>query len=171
MRNFYFMKRIALSKRGTKHKGKFALVDDEDFDFLNQYSWNITSGGYVIRYDFTSGKQKGFKMHNGIISSSGNLVVDHINRDKLDNQRCNLRLVNQQQNAINVGKYSGKTSIYKGVSYKKENQKWHAQIQYKRTRFHLGYFDKEHHAAMAYDIAAKTWFGKYAYLNFISVSQ
>lgn len=84
--------------RKTKNYKKYvALVDDEDFDWLNQFKWCITSHGYA-------GKGFGYEsiyMHTMIIKAPKGMMTDHINRNRLDNQRINLRIVTRSQNRIN----------------------------------------------------------------------
>jgi hypothetical protein len=94
------------------------------------------------------------------------LEVDHINHDKLDNRRCNLRIVTRQQNNQNTRPKtsSTRTSAYKGVHLAKG--KWRASIHTNGTTRQLGTFTDEVAAAKAYDQAARYYFGEYAYLNF-----
>ena len=95
-------------------------------------------------------------------------MVDHINRDKLDNRRENLRLCNMTESNRNRGpihfKHSSSiTSKYKGVHWSKN--KWRATIEVNGKKIYLGFFDNEQDAAIAYNEAAKKYFGDYAYLN------
>ena len=95
------------------------------------------------------------------------LVVDHINRNSLDNRRANLRLATHDENARNRVKINKKcSSIYKGVCWNKHHKKWQGQIQVQRKSMHLGYFDDELDAARAYDAAAEKYHGEFACLNF-----
>lgn len=149
------MKKIALS--GKKGKGLFALVDDEDFKRVNKYSWHL-SRGYPNHKD----KQFSAGMHNFIFNGAG---IDHINRNKLDNQKHNLRFANQSQNIGNSKSRKG-TSIFKGVNWIKRDKLWSAEITFNYKHIHIGKFNKELWAAMAYDIFAKEYFGKFARLNF-----
>lgn len=100
-------------------KNKFAKVDNEDFESLNQYKWHYNDG-YAERKE--NGKH--IKMHRELLNAQTSLV-DHINGDTLDNQRKNLRLATRSQNAMNMRKHTGK-SVYKGVS--KEKEYWRVQI-------------------------------------------
>lgn len=158
------MKQIELS--GKKGKGLFALVDDEDYPILSRIKWNITNG-YAV--------WKNVYMHHMVIGSrNSNYIPDHINRNKLDNRKKNIRFVTVQQNLMNSSKRKGKgvTSIYKGVSLRREKsvRPWKAclskTVNKKSVYHHIGYFDSEIKAAIAYDIKAKEIFGEYAAPNF-----
>ena len=155
------MKRVPLTQ------GKFALVDDEDFEWLSRWTWSAYSSRsgnwYATRrvrvsekYDTTS-----IKMHQQILGHSG---VDHRDGDSLNNQRSNLRAASVAQNNANSSSCRGSTSKYKGVSWHKRGQKWSVFIQ----RRYLGLFETEIEAAGAYDKAALETFGEFAKLNLTS---
>ena len=94
--------------------------------------------------------------------------VDHINRNKLDNQVCNLRYATASQNMMNKTKQIGRktSSQYKGVTLEKKSGKWIAQIRIGGKRNYLGIFTSEEEAAMAYDLKAEEAHGEFAVLNF-----
>lgn len=141
--------------------GRHAIVDDEDYEHLSKYNWHYIS--YAVRTDRTSGKQKTVYMHRQIMGSGPQ--ADHINGDRLDNRRSNLRPATNSQNQRNKAKYSGQwTSEYKGVT-KYRNGRWIAGIYIDNKRMHLGYFNSEEDAAQAYNFAAAKHFGEYAKLN------
>jgi hypothetical protein len=122
------MKKIKLTK------GFEAIVDDEDFEYLSQWKWHISTNGYAMRKEhihIAKNKygHKIFRMHRVINNTPDDLFTDHINRDKLDNRRVNLRTVNKSQNGLNVGVGSANTSGYKGVYWDKFNNKWRAEIK------------------------------------------
>lgn len=94
-------------------------------------------------------------------------VVDHINRNILDNRKSNLRICVQAQNTYNRPKTSEKkTSKYKGVSWRKSHNKWQAIIYVDKQQIHIGYYNSEEQAALNYDIAAKKYHKDFSYLNF-----
>jgi hypothetical protein len=89
--------------------------------------------------------------------------VDHINGNKLDNRKSNLRIVTNQENCFNSSRKTGK---YKGVSYVKSRGKWLAQIMKDYKNYFIGYYDTDYAAAVAYDKRALELFGTHARLNF-----
>lgn len=139
-------------------QGKAALVDDEDFDKLNQYKWCF-DGQYAQR----KVGNKTIRMHRVILDSP---QVDHIDGDGLNNQRSNLRVCTHTQNQMNRAKHKIMSSKYKGVSWNKPTEKWRARIETNQGSLYLGLFEVEEEAARAYDEAAKENFGEFARLNF-----
>lgn len=153
------MKKVPLTK------GKFAIVDDGDFDYLSQWKWWINCG-YAVRAITKNGAKKYIFMHAVICNPPDGYSVDHINRDKLDNRRKNLRVCTTSQNACNIGLSKKNTSGYKGVTRFADKDKWGAQIVINQKHIFLGLFDTKEDAAKAYDDAAKKHHGIFAWLNF-----
>lgn len=152
------MKRVKLTKN------QYALVDDEDFEELNREKWYTSSTGYATRRN----RKKMTYMHRTITNCPQGMQVDHINGNRLDNQRINLRVVTSQQNKQNRHRnLKGKTSKYKGVSWNKKNQNWYARIKINCKQIYLGCFIDEVQAALEYDKKAIELFGEYARPNFI----
>jgi len=141
--------------------GYYAYVDAADHEWLGRYKWHM-QGGYAVRYE----KKKLIFMHRQIMPPSRGMVVDHKNRNRLDNTRENLRLCTPGENAQNAAKKQGTYSRFKGVSYRKERDKYFAQIYHQNEQFYLGLFDKETDAARAYDRRAIELFGEFARVNF-----
>lgn len=141
-----------------------ALVSDEDAVYLSLLcSWCYHNKGYAYApriglMHVIVGKRI------GLISQ-----IDHEDRNKLNNQRSNLRTATSSQNKANVEKYVG-DSQYKGVSWHKHANKWVAQIHKDYKHIHIGYFENELDAAFAYDKEAQRLFGPYANLNFPGVT-
>lgn len=137
-----------------------ALVDDEDYELVNQYRW-------CFSYGYAKGANGGPFMHRLIMGAPPfeRAKVDHINGDKLDNRRSNLRWATDRQNQGNRKKRSDNCG-YKGVSWHPQNRKWMARIGKDGRVRHIGYFDTAEEAALAYDEEAKREFGVYARLNF-----
>jgi hypothetical protein len=158
-----FMKKIDISTK--KYTNLYAIVSDEDYQYLNQFKWSFTNG-YARRVS----KKKTYLMHREIMNPQNGFVVDHINHDKLDNRRVNLRVCTQQKNTANRIKINGCTSKYKGVSWNKKNKNWNSEIMYNNKAIWLGCFKNEHDAGIAYNKKAIEIYGEYAYINKIQES-
>lgn len=149
---------------------KFAIVDDDDYDFLMQWKWHL-HGGKNSWYAARSAKlpcknkQSTILMHRIILGVGNGEFVDHINGDKLDNRRSNLRRCNLVQNAQNRKPLIKSTSKYLGVSKDKTRDKWRAMIVVDNKKLWLGRFDSEEDAANAYNQMAKIHFKEFANLN------
>ena len=103
-------------------------------------------------------------LHRAILKPPKEMVVDHINRNPLDNRRCNLRIVTYQQNSFNHKKTKDTSSKYMGVCF--DRGRWKASLSILKRLTHLGYFDCEEDAAREHDRAARRTRGKFASLNF-----
>lgn len=154
-------------------KGFFALVDDSDYEWLNQWKWRLTNTGYAVRRQWLGRDESGgcheklIRMHRLIVAAPPELEVDHIDGNKLNNQRSNLRLATSQQNNFNFPIRKDKRhSRYKGVSRVWDGKKFRSHISINGKTKHLGCFTDEVEAAKAYDAAAVELFGEYARLNF-----
>lgn len=148
-----------------------ALVDDEDYDWLMQWKWHLDNHGYAKRTRWSKQDDKktcvGIRMHRVILGITNSQVkVDHINSNRLDNQRKNLRIATNSQNAMNRRPKNGSSSQFKGVGWHKAAQKWCAYIAHNRRSIYLGVFNSEMEAARARDKAAKLYHGDFAKLNF-----
>lgn len=163
------MKKIKLTQ------GKYAVVDDEDYEELNQYKWYAwrdrtkdvwyaRRSVHLSRQISKNGKHSStaVRMHGQIMGSQH---VDHINHDGLDNRRSNLRIASIRQNAQNSRKRRGASSSYKGVYWDKQLKHFRARIVVDGRSVHLGLFKDEVDAAHAYDTAAVKYFGEFASPN------
>lgn len=153
-----FMQKIPLTQ------GKVAIVDDEDFELLNQYKWVAHWNGRNWYARGSNGKPQLY-MHRFILKARRGRWVDHINSNGLDNRRSNIRTCSPVQNNQNQRIKVGGTSKYKGVSYDKINKKWRASINVKKRFINLGRFKTEIEAATAYNRAAKRHFHQFAHIN------
>lgn len=149
------------------------LVDSEDYDLLSQKRWylrvgerNRYAGTFERKQRNGVSRTKSLKMHRVILWCPRGYHIDHINRNGLDNRKCNLRVVKQGQNLQNSRKKVGSTSRYKGVSWHRHNRKWESKIRVNKKRWHLGYFDSQAAAARAYDAAARKLYDGYVATNF-----
>jgi len=152
--------------------GQVALVDDEDFEYLNQFKWHANKSNdtfYAGRSSSGKGgvKRKAIWMHRQLLGlEDPSIKGDHIDHNGLNNQRHNLRVATHSQNVRNVKSNKNTSSKYKGVGKVKNCERWHAQIQCDKRKIHIGYFKDEIEAAKAYDKKAKELFGEFAFLNF-----
>ena len=142
---------------------KQAVVDDEDFDRVNQYKWKA-SKKHGIWYASCS---QGGQMGRFILSAPKGLVTDHINHDALDNRRVNLRLCTVWENRMNSRSDGGSSSKYKGV-YLYSLGRWRARIMYEGIMMSLGVYESEDEAALVYNKIAEKLFGEFACLNDVS---
>jgi len=157
------MKKIPL--RGKLGSGKYATVDDGDYPILNKIRWHIDFGGYVLSSVRIGKKSINVRMHHAVLSQKEGLETDHINGDKLDNRKTNLRLCTKSENANNKGLRKNNTTGYKGVSPSKRHGGFRAHINVRGIQISLGGFVNLKDAARAYNVAALKYQGKFAKLN------
>jgi hypothetical protein len=147
-------------------KGQFALVDDTDYARLAPYQWFHSGTGYAVAFIRVDGRFRLTYLHRFLLEVGDGLQVDHVNCDKFDNRRANLRLASAGQNAHNRKPSSLSRTGLKGVGWHKRKLRYQARIQFQGMRYTLGSFDDPDLAALAYDAAARLLFGDYARLNY-----
>ena len=145
-------------------QGKFALIDDEDFERVNQVKWRYCKG--AAQSQTARPERKVLLMHRFVMHAPDGIEVDHVNGNALDNRKSNLRIATHRQNMANQKTRTNNRSGYKGVSFHRKNKKWVSQISTGSEHFYLGVFDTPLEAAIAYDKRASELFGKFARLNF-----
>lgn len=165
------MKQIPLSQ------GKFAQVDDEDFEELNKLKWYLSvrkTTEYAMTNIKTGSRETRIppvSMHRNIMGcvKGDGKIVDHKDGNTLNNQKSNLRLCTPTQNCRNRRAKTNGTSKYIGVTTSRSslNKRWIAQIIDNGVNHYLGYFKSEEEAAKAYNEAAKKYHGEFARLNVI----
>lgn len=144
------MKEIPLTQ------GKVALVDDEDFERINQFKWYARKTHnmyYAVHTLPRSQNQRKLYMHAIIIGTPPRKMTDHINGDGLDNRKENLRVVTNRENLQNL--HVKKTSKYPGVRFVRQSKKWRATIQFKGKQYNLGNYSDELTAATVYAVASE----------------
>lgn len=146
--------------------GGETLVDERDFDDLSKHRWFRSRLGYAHRQGWTNGEHWCIWMHREINQTPPHLFTDHINGNKLDNRRCNLRTANKAQNSTNRPKphLQKASSFFKGVSFHPATNLWRARVSdngFDRTTYHK----TPEQAALDYNRMAKERFGDYAQLN------
>ena len=152
------MKEIPLTQ------GKVTIIDDEDFERINQFKWyahKINNAFYARR---NKDKKNSIILHRVIMNvTDPNQTVDHINGDTLDNRKLNLRVCDKAHNNLNRNRINkNNKSGYRGVHFNKRLSKWVAQINISKSKHkHLGVFNTAEEAARAYDKKAKELFGEF----------
>ena len=145
-------------------KGKFAIVDDDDYEALICFKWHCNAAGYSVRrITIGPGKRAMVLMHRLIAGTPPGKETDHINMDKLDNRKCNLRICTPAENKWNLGKRKDNMSGYKGVGWHKGTKKFMARIRHNNTRMYLGLFPTAKAAHNAYKLAAATYHGEFSH--------
>lgn len=132
-------------------RGKFALVDDADFEWLTQFKWSYHSEGYAVR---TWPDNKAVLMHREILETPSGMDTDHKDRNRLNNQRNNLRIASRSQNLSN--------RVSAGIGWAKREQRWRARIKVNKKEIHLGYFQDKSLAKEAYEKAKVKYFGEFS---------
>lgn len=150
-------------------RGQEAIVDEADFEWLSQWKWYAylntrTKVFYARRSLYPS---KTLSMHRVILGAQPSQIVDHVNRNTLDNRRANLRFVTVSQSNQNTRLLSARNkSGFRGVSWNRAAKKWQATIQLNARSVRLGFFNSTKDAALIYDTAARELHGDFAQLNF-----
>ncbi len=164
-------------------KGQFSMVDDQDYEWLNKHKWQAFKNGKYEYYakrsatpsEYVNGKRRNIWMHRVILKLDHDnpLFGDHENMNGLDNQRHNLRPATRGQNMSNKkgcgrSKYLGVNfNLVKSGDRKKTYDKWIVRIQHNGKRIHVGRYNTEEEAALAYNKKAIELHGEFARLNVI----
>ncbi len=154
-----------MAKKIYLTQGKFTLVDDSDFEWLNSFIWSYHQG-YAERHTPTiNGKRTIISIHKMLMNPPKGKEVDHINGNRNDNRRNNLRIVSYAGQARNAGLRKDSTSGFKGVSWHRYRKAWSVRICVNYKRIFIGYFNNLRDAGLAYNNAAIKYFGEFARLN------
>lgn len=138
---------------------KIMVCDKEDWERLKKYTWGVAkTGGYAITNFAQNKKHKVVKFHQIVMGQKRGYVVDHINRNPIDNRKENLRYATMQQNLINKGKQSNNKSGIPGVSWRNDSNSWRAQIWVHKKAINLGTFKTKEEAIKARKEAEKKYF-------------
>lgn len=143
-----------------------AIVDADDYDWLMQSRWSLSACGYASGRVRLDGKSIVTFMHRYMLRPVKGLNVDHINGNRLDNRRCNLRLCTNAENKRNRGSLKNSSSRFVGVSWSSVRRKWTATVHVKLKQVYTECFDSEEEAARARDRKALEIQGEFARLNF-----
>jgi len=152
-------------------RDKVALVDDEDYDYLNQYKWYANKVGhtyYAMREGSMSDskRRRGILMHRIILDTPDGVMTDHINRNGLDNRKANLRLCTSSENAKHRRVLSNSKTGIKGVGLRKNRKSRYVVLLYVNDKsLYIGCYKTIEAAAKAYDTAALQYHGDFALTN------
>lgn len=146
-------------------RGKFTIIDECDVEKVSSYKWHVTNCSYAATNIYRNGRSVKIILHRLLLSAPDDLHVDHINGDRLDNRRCNIRLATRSQNASNSKRPKTNKSGFKGVYWDKTGSKWRAQIKVNGKKIHLGMFNTPESASEAYIKAAENYFGDFARIS------
>lgn len=130
-----------------------ALIDLDDIEKCKPYKWVYRNDGYVS----AKINNKGVKLHRFIANTPKGKHTDHINRNRLDNRKSNLRICSQSENNLNKGNYKNNSSGRKGIKIK--DGKYEAALKYKKVKYYLGFFDKFEDAVKAREEAEIKYYG------------
>ncbi len=143
-------------------KGKYAVIDIKDIELVTPYQWYF-DGKYAAT-NLPEGRGK-LRLHRLLINPETGLVTDHINGDRLDNKRNNLRMCSSSAN--NQNRPNNNKNGYRGITWNKRRKKWVAQISIDNKNKGLGYFITKEEAAEAYNAVASKLHGEFARLNHV----
>ncbi len=134
------------------------LLIDPEFRYLIEGRKVFLSGGYpAVRVD---GKTE--RLHRLIMEPPAGKGVDHINRNKLDVRRANLRICDQADNCLNVPAHKDSASGVRGVWFDRDRGQWTAQISHRKKRVHIGRFASKAAASAARKAKERELWGEYA---------
>ena len=162
--NIYILKEkyAEIIINSKKYGVKKVKIDIEDVEKCKQITWHY-SNSKDIPYICGKVKKKNIKIHRYLLNlRDRDLVVDHINRDSLDNRKSNLRIANYQENSFNRSLRSDNSTGVAGINYHKTNNKWRAKIRYNGIDIHLGYFSDINEAIINRQLAEEYLFGEYS---------
>lgn len=169
--SLFLLENVTMPRKIPLTQGKFALVDDADYHWLNQWKWCAHRDRrtyYAVRNTARGAnvKRTTIRMHRLLLGAQPGQECDHINGDGLDNRRANLRFCTTAENQCNQRHLRrGKSSRFLGVCWHKLNKRWVARIEFNGQRHRLGYFHSEIAAARAYNLAALKYHKAFASLN------
>lgn len=153
------MKRVKLTC------GKYALIDDEDFDRIEKHSWHLVKIGsvfYAATGIWNGSNMTTYYLHRFIMNTPKRLVTDHIDGNGLNNQKSNLRVCTSSQNHMNTGLQKNNTSGYRGVMWYKRDKKWLAVIKIDKKLINLGKYKEKSKAIEIRSKAEKKYYKEFA---------
>lgn len=167
----YVLKKRQLIQNGDiafvplKSSDKMAIIDIIDYDIVSKYNWTLMPNGYVTGATIGQLKHKNMYLHKLILPSPDGMQTDHINCDKLDNRRSNLRIASPSQNSANYPSKSRSRVPFKGIVYREKSESYYVRCRSNHKTYCIGCFKNINDAAQAYDMATFMLNGQFAYLN------
>jgi hypothetical protein len=131
-----------------KH-GEVTVIDDDDYPLVAAYRWRLNCDGYAVTHRMVGSRVETVFMHRIINGTPEGKITDHIDRDKLNNRRKNLRTADHSMNSLNSKPHSRNRSGFRGVS--RVGNRWRAVLTLNGRQEHLGYFDEPVEASRAYE--------------------
>ena len=156
------MKSIKINLNSKKYPQLSSIVDKSDFEFLNQWKWHLNQDGYAVRkvIVLVEGKVKygNIFMHRVINKTPEGSITDHINRNRLDNRKSNLRVASYSVNRLNSKMHTNNTSGVKGISWDKSKNKWLARVWKNYKQIILGRYVNFNDAVFAREQAERLYY-------------
>ena len=144
---------VPLRTVGQDEIGSYAVIDAADAEWVGRWNWHLTTNGYAARSTHVDGKSRTIRLHRALLGlgpiSKDPRHIDHIDRDRLNCQRANLRVATKLENAQNLPSYDGAASRHRGVSWDRRAGKWKARIKINGKERFIGHFDSEEAAGAA----------------------
>jgi len=125
------------------------FFDLEDLPLIESRSWYRDKDGYLVSCYYFNGRRRFVRFHRIVMKAKPGQFVDHINKDRADNRKCNLRCCWRAENDRNRGTYVTNTSGVTGVYFDKQRNKWVASISYNKKRTLIGRFASKEEAVRA----------------------
>lgn len=147
---------------GITAKGDVFIFDIEDYNKIKEYNWRKTKNEY-----FVGTKRVNILLQRLIMNEPYGLVVDHMNHNRWDNRKSNLRVCTYKENNQNKRKLDSNTSGVTGVYFNKKDKKWSAQIGIDNNILSLGLYENKEGAIKARKEAEEKYFGEFSYSNSI----
>lgn len=158
---------VKIPLTGRNGSGKYTIIDDEDYPKVANTKWHYGCKYYAVHHKMINRKHFYIYLHKVVLGVENKTEVDHINGDKLDNRRSNLRICTHQQNMHNKGMQKNNKSGFKGVSWDSTRKRWKATISHHDRTINLGRFQDKMDAVRTYNNKAVELFGEFARTNSI----
>lgn len=143
----------------------FAMIDCEDIDKVAAFKWSLRTDGYVQTTIYNVKKNASLRLSRLILNAGKGQIVDHIDRNPLNNCKSNLRIVTAQQSSSNRA-----VVMYGGIYYRRDRNKWNVSVQKSNKRYWVGAFKTKEEAVNAKISACLKYFGDYSPVEIRGVS-